>query len=58
MALTSTSKQISSLKINKVPSAAIYAELVKQNKVNDNELYLVEEADHIVNKFTFTATEG
>lgn len=58
MALTSTSKQISSLKINKVPSAAIYAELVKQNKINDNELYLVEGADHVVNKFTFTATEG
>ena len=58
MALTSTSKQISSLKINKVPSAAIYAELVKQNKINDNELYLVEGEDHVVNKFTFTATEG
>lgn len=58
MALTSTSKQISSLKINKVPSAAIYAELIKQNKINDNELYLVEGEDHVVNKFTFTATEG
>lgn len=58
MALTSTSKQISSLKINKIPSAAIYTELVKQNKINDDELYLVEGADHIVNKFTFTATEG
>lgn len=58
MALTSTSKQISSLKINKIPSAAVYAELVKQNQINDNELYLVKETEHVVNKYTFTATAG
>lgn len=58
MALTSTSKQISSLKINKVPSAAVYAKMVEQNKVNDDELYLVQETEHVVNKFTFTATAG
>lgn len=56
MALTNTSKQISSLKINKVPSAAIYAKMVAQNKVNDDELYLVQETEHVINKYTFTAT--
>lgn len=48
MALTSTSKQISSLKINKVPSEAIYAKMIAQNLINDNELYLISgEADVI-----------
>lgn len=48
MALTSTSKQISSLKINKVPSEAIYAKMVAQNLINDDELYLISgEADTI-----------
>ena len=48
MALTSTSKQISSLKINKVPSEAIYAKMVAQNLINDDELYLISgEADVI-----------
>ena len=48
MALTSTSKQISSLKINKVPSEAIYAKMVAQNLINDDELYLIsDEADAI-----------
>ena len=56
MALTSTSKQISSLKINKVPSAEIYATMVEQNLINDDELYLVQEIEHVINKFTFTAT--
>lgn len=56
MALTSTSKQISSLKINKVPSAAVYAKMVEQNLINDDELYIVQETEHVINKFTFTAT--
>lgn len=56
MALTSTSKQISSLKINKVPSAAVYAKMVAQNLINDDELYLVQETEHVINKYTFTAT--
>ena len=48
MALTSTSKQISSLKINKVPSEAIYAKMVAQNLINNDELYLISgEADAI-----------
>lgn len=48
MALTNTSKQISSLKINKVPSEAIYAKMVAQNLINDDELYLISgEADAI-----------
>lgn len=58
MALTSTSKQISSLKINKVPSAEIYATMVEQNLINDDELYLVQETEHVINKFIFTATAG
>lgn len=58
MALTNTLKQISSLKINKIPSATIYNKMVEQNKVNDDELYLVQETEHVINKFTFTATEG
>ena len=45
MALTSTSKQISSLKINKVPSAAVYDKMVAQNLINDDELYLVQDND-------------
>lgn len=56
MSLTSTSKQISSLKINKVPSAAIYAKMVAQNLINDDELYIVQETEHVINKYTFTAT--
>ena len=58
MALTNSSKQISSLKINKVPSAAVYAKMVAQNLINDDELYLVQETEHVINKFTFTATEA
>ena len=58
MALTSTSKQISSLKINKVPSAAVYDKMVAQNLINDDELYLVQETEHVINKYTFTATAG
>ena len=58
MALTSTSKQISSLKINKVPSAAVYDKMVAQNLINDDELYIVQETEHVINRFTFTATAG
>lgn len=58
MSLISTSKQITSLKINKVPSAAVYAKMVAQNKINDDELYFVQETEQVINKFTFTATAG
>ena len=58
MALASTSKQISSLKINKVPAAAVYNKMVAQNLINDDELYLVQETEHVINRFTFTATAG
>ena len=58
MALTSASKQISSLKINKVPSAAVYDKMVAQNLINDDELYIVQETEHVINRFTFTATAG
>lgn len=56
MSLISTSKQITSLKINKIPSAAVYAKMVAQNKINDDELYFVQETEQVINKFTFTAT--
>lgn len=58
MALTHSSKQISSLKINKVPSAAVYNKMVAQNLINDDELYIVQETEHVINRFTFTATAG
>lgn len=58
MALTHSSKQISSLKINKVPSAAVYDKMVAQNLINDDELYIVQETEHAINKYTFTATAG
>ena len=58
MALTHSSKQISSLKINKVPSAAVYGKMVAQNLINDDELYIVQETEHVINKYTFTATAG
>ena len=58
MALTHSSKQISSLKINKIPSAAVYDKMVAQNLINDDELYLVQETEHVINKYTFTATAG
>lgn len=59
MALTSSKKTVSSLKINKVPSKAVYQKMVNQGLINNDELYLVQEADaSIINKFTFTATEG
>lgn len=32
--------------------------MVTQNLINDDELYLVQETEHVVNKFTFTATAG
>ena len=32
--------------------------MVTQNLINDDELYLVQETEHVINKFTFTATAG
>lgn len=32
--------------------------MIEQNLINDDELYLVQETDHVVNRFTFTATAG
>ena len=59
MALTHREKTVSSLKINKVPSKAVYQKMIDQGLINNDELYLVQEADtSIINKFTFTATKG
>ena len=43
MALTSTSKQVSSLIINKVPSEDVYQQMVAQNLINDNEINIVQD---------------
>ena len=43
MALTSMNKQVSSLIINKVPSEDVYQEMVAQNLINDNEIYIVQD---------------
>lgn len=32
--------------------------MVEQNLINDDELYIVQETEHVINKFTFTATAG
>lgn len=45
MALTSTDKQVSSLIINKVPSEDVYQQMIAQNLVNDNEIYIVQDND-------------
>ena len=43
MALTSMDKQVSSLIINKVPSEDVYQQMVAQNLINDNEIYIVQD---------------
>ena len=45
MALTSTDKQVSSLIINKVPSENVYQQMIAQNLVNDDEIYIVQDND-------------
>ena len=45
MALTSTDKQVSSLIINKVPSEDVYQQMIAQNLVNDDEIYIVQDND-------------
>lgn len=53
MALTSTSKQIASLKINKVPSKTVYNRMVSENKINDDELYLVQDEEQSIDTSNF-----
>ena len=36
-------KQVSSLIINKVPSEDVYQQMVAQNLINDNEIYIVQD---------------
>lgn len=45
MALTSMDKQVSSLIINKVPSEDVYQQMIAQNLVNDDEIYIVQDND-------------
>ena len=47
MALTSTDKRVSSLIINKVPSEDVYQQMIAQNLVNDDEIYIVQDNDKI-----------
>lgn len=56
MSLNSTSKDIISLKINKVPSKKIYQQMYNEGLIETDQLYLVEGTD--LNKFTFTAEEN
>lgn len=56
MSLNSTSKDIISLKINKVPSKTIYQQMYNEGLIENDQLYLVEGTD--LNKFTFTAEEN
>lgn len=56
MSLNSTSKDIISLKINKVPSKTIYQQMYNEGLIETDQLYLVEGTD--LNKFTFTAEEN
>lgn len=45
MALTNTAKTASNFIINKVPSAAVYQQMVTAGVVKDDQLYLIEEED-------------
>lgn len=45
MALTNTTTTASNFIINKVPSAAIYQQMVSAGVVKDDQLYLIEEED-------------
>ena len=47
MALTNTEKEVSSLVINKVPTNEIYQQMVEQNLINEDELYLVQDDDKL-----------
>ena len=56
MAITNTTQNVSSLVINKVPSANVFKKMKDQNLINENELYLVDGSE--IDKYTFTATAG
>ncbi len=45
MALTNTTKTASNFIINKVPSAAVYQQMITAGVVKDDQLYLIEEED-------------
>ena len=47
MALTHSEKTVSSLKINKVPSKAVYQKMIDQGLINNDELYLVTQKNKI-----------
>lgn len=47
MALTNTEKEVSQLVINKVPTNEIYQQMVEQNLINEDELYLIQDDDKL-----------
>lgn len=55
MATKSSTETISSLVINRVASAAVFADMIANNQVNDNELYLVEGDDAVI---TYTISKS
>lgn len=58
MEIKNNEKLLDSLVINKVPSRKIYNQMVKQGKVNNDEIYIVNKEDDLPYKYSFTAQEG
>lgn len=58
MEIKNNEKLLDSLVINKVPSRKIYNQMVKQGKVNNDEIYIVDKEDDLPYKYSFTAQEG
>lgn len=58
MEIKNSEKLLDSLVINKVPSRKIYNQMVKQGKVNNDEIYIVNKEDDLPYKYSFTAQEG
>lgn len=58
MEIKNNEKLLDSLVINKVPSRKIYNQMVKQGKINNDEIYIVNKEDDLPYKYSFTAQEG
>lgn len=58
MEIKNNEKLLDSLVINKVPSRKIYNQMVKQGKVNNDEIYIVNKEDDLPYKYSFIAQEG
>lgn len=58
MEIKNNEKIIDSLVINKVPSRKIYNQMVKQGKINNDEIYIINKEDDLPYKYNFIAQEG